>query len=124
MEAYSSSFLPAAEADSVRQRHCLCRNPGARAAVTRQSPQGHRDQSSSSSSGGEVEVLVAEVGQRLVNLGSYVATDLVAVGVEGVDVGGDDVAALGEVVVLHLVQDLGAQCGAGGGVGLPVQGVV
>src|SRR6266480_2994074 len=69
----------------------------------------------------EREVLEVEVRQRLADLAGRVPGDLVAVGVEHVDVGRDDVAALVEVELLHLPQDLPAHRRAGRRVRLVVE---
>src|SRR5262245_56334043 len=57
-------------------------------------------------SSGERPVLEVERGQWLTHGGRRVAGDLGAVGVERVDERGDNVAALVEVELLHLVLDL------------------
>jgi len=67
---------------------------------------------------GEREAREAEVGERLAEAGRAVAGELRGVGVDGVDERGDDVAAAGEVDLLHLPLDFPAQRGADGGVGL------
>src|SRR5689334_8347786 len=64
------------------------------------------------SSGPEREVLEGEVPQRLADLPFLVAGQAGGVGVERVHEGRDDVATLGEIDALHLVEEFLAHAGA------------
>src|SRR4029077_6139891 len=68
---------------------------------------------------GKRELLEVEIGQRLAYLGGRVPGDRGAIGVERVDERRDDVPALGEVDLLHLVLDLLAEPRVRGRVRLP-----